>query len=138
MCALPKRRCAARLLLAAALLVGASASPADEDAAMSADDLQQLCAGTDHVSENACRIYILGVTQGVRVGISLAQHGAARPCVPAGMSAEELQKFVKTRLTARLAAVPADRSLDASRFIAAVLASAYPCRRPPAAGSAGG
>jgi Ssp1 endopeptidase immunity protein Rap1a len=131
MYALPKTRSPARLLLTAALLLGASASRADEDAAMSADDLQQLCAGTDHVSENACRIYILGVTQGVRVGISLAQHGGARPCVPAGMSAEELQKFVKTRLTERLAAAPADRSLDASRFIAAVLASAYPCKRPP-------
>ncbi|HSY46524.1 MAG TPA: Rap1a/Tai family immunity protein [Steroidobacteraceae bacterium] len=131
MYALPKTRSPARLLLAAALLLGTSASRADEDAAMSADDLQQLCAGTDHVSENACRIYILGVTQGVRVGISLAQHGGARPCVPAGMSAEELQNFVKTRLTQRLAAAPADRSLDASRFIAAVLASAYPCKRPP-------
>jgi hypothetical protein len=110
MCALPMTRCAVRLLLAVVLVV---------------------CAGTDHVSENACRIYILGVTQGVRVGISLAQHGGARPCVPAGMSAEELQNFVKTRLTQRLAAAPADRSLDASRFIAAVLASAYPCKRPP-------
>jgi hypothetical protein len=47
------------------------------------------------------------------------------------MSAEDLQKFVKARLTERLAAAPADRSLDASRFIAAVLASAYPCKRPP-------
>ena len=131
MCALPMTRCAVRLLLAVVLVVGATASRADEDAAMSADDLQQLCAGTDHVSENACRIYILGVTQGVRVGISLAQHGGARPCVPAGMSAEELQNFVKTRLTQRLAAAPADRSLDASRFITAVLASAYPCKRPP-------
>jgi hypothetical protein len=131
MCALPMTRCAVRLLLTVVLVVGATASRADEDAAMSADDLQQLCAGTDHVSENACRIYILGVTQGVRVGISLAQHGGARPCVPAGMSAEELQNFVKTRLTQRLAAAPADRSLDASRFIATVLASAYPCKRPP-------
>jgi len=132
MYALPKTRSAARLLLAAALLVAASASPADEDAAMSADDLQQLCSGTDHVSANACRIYILGVTQGVHVGLDLARNAShARPCVPAGMSAEALEKLIKKKLAERLAAVPADRDLDASRFIATVLARSFPCPHSP-------
>ena len=45
------------------LLVAQAAAAAPQ--VMSAGDLQQLCAGADHVSVNVCRVYILGVAQGV-------------------------------------------------------------------------
>lgn len=112
-----------------ALLLGAEAPGAQE--AMTADDLQQLCQGSDHVSRNACRIYILGITQGVQLGIRMAQGQGAgsRPCVPAGISAETLEQTVKRRLQKDLGARPGDGTHDAAGFIGVVLAESWPCAR---------
>src|SRR5215472_2483554 len=93
---------------------------APEQPAMTGGDLAQLCTGSDHVSVNACRIYILGVTQGIAVGIRLAAaHSlAARPCVPPETSAEELDAILKKKL----AALDADSGQrDAAGFIGAAL-----------------
>jgi Rap1a immunity proteins len=122
------RSIACALTVAIALLaVHASAA----QPAMTAGDLEQLCAGSDHVSRNACRIYILGVTQGITLGFELAhsQSGRRRPCMPAGISAETLEETVKRRLAALGA--PAERARDAAGFIGAVLAAAFPCTKPP-------
>lgn len=96
---------------------------------MTASDLAQLCSGTDHVSVNACRIYILGVTQGIAVGLRMAGGGVGtrRPCVPRGIAAEELEATVKKRLASPGAATD---SRDASAFIGDVLLAAYPCGKP--------
>src|SRR5208282_5696554 len=87
------------LTLAAALFLTA-AIPAEP--AMTAGDLAQLCSGTDHVSVNACRIYMLGVTQGIAVGMRMAgsSKAASRACVPPGISAGDLEADLKTRLAA--------------------------------------
>jgi Rap1a immunity proteins len=115
--------------LLGAVLMSAT-SPAEP--AMTAGDLQQLCAGTDHVSVNACRIYILGVTQGIAVGLSLGggKGHTAHACVPPGVSAEELEQRIKARLDRRLSASPADQSLDAAGFIGAALTETFPCTKP--------
>ena len=42
------------------------------EAAMTAGDLKELCSGSDHVSRNVCRSYILGVTEGISQGLSIA------------------------------------------------------------------
>lgn len=97
---------------------------------MTAGDLQQLCLGTDHVSKNACRIYILGVTQGIEVGLATADGKGRRPCVPGDTSAEALESTLKTKLDVDLAASPSNRDHDAARFIASVLAHAFPCSKP--------
>jgi hypothetical protein len=111
--------------VAATLLLTAAAP---EEPAMTASDLAQLCGGSDHVSINACRIYILGVTQGIAVGIHLAggKGVASRPCVPTGISADELEAALKKKLAA-LDAESGRR--DAAGFIGAALAAAFPCRR---------
>ena len=71
---------------------------AEPEPAMTAEDLQQLCTGEDHVSRNACRIYILGVTQGIVVGVRMAGGSSAgTPCVPPGTSADAT--VVKVELT---------------------------------------
>jgi Rap1a immunity proteins len=108
-------------------LLATAASPGQP--AMTAGDLGQLCAGTDHVSRNACRIYILGVTQGITLGLSIAEGKSAggRPCVPAGLSAEALEQTVQKRLVGMSSAAERDR--DAAGFIAAVLGSAFPCAK---------
>lgn len=94
--------------------------------AMTAGDLAQLCSGSDHVSVNACRIYMLGVTQGIAVGIHMAAAPgpASRPCVPPGISAEELEASLKKELAA-LDADSAQR--DAAGFLGAALAARFPC-----------
>lgn len=118
------RSIAVALTVTGALLATA-ASP--EQPAMTAGDLGQLCTGTDHVSRNACRIYILGVTQGITLGMSIADGKGGRPCVPAGLSAEALEKTVQKRLAEMSSAAERDR--DASGFIGAVLGSAFPCSK---------
>ena len=118
------------LIVFAALLGTASGS---EENAMTTGDLHELCSGTDHVSKNACRIYILGITQGIAVGLQIAdgKSTGGRPCVPESVSGDALEQKVTAKLGADLAASPAKRNLDASGFIAAVLASAYPCSTAP-------
>jgi len=124
------RSIATALTVAAALLLAAASS---EEPAMTAADLAQLCSGTDHVSRNACRIYILGVTQGMEVGIRMAggRNRAGRPCVPPGISAQELEATVKQKLAALDASAGAR---DAAGFIADVLLKSFPCARSAARG----
>jgi hypothetical protein len=121
------RSIALTLTLFAATLPGAV--QASGESAMTEGDLHELCSGADHVSKNACRIYILGITQGIAVGLQLAsgKTAGARPCVPGSVSCDALEEKVKTQLAADIAAAPANRNLDASGFIAAVLGRAYPC-----------
>jgi Rap1a immunity proteins len=120
-----KRLAAALTVATVAVLLTAASGEAP---AMTVSDLAQLCSGTDHVSRNACRIYILGVTQGISVGLRMGGGAprAGRPCVPSGISAEELEATVKKRLAAPEAATD---SRDASAFIGDVLTTHYPCRK---------
>ena len=96
-------------------------------AAMTAADLKELCAGSDHVSRNVCRIYILGVTEGISQGLSIAAGKGTRACIPEGVSAERLEKTVKARLEEELARSPARGTADAAAFLSAALAQAFPC-----------
>lgn len=115
-------------LAAAAALTLTAAAPAQP--AMTAADLAQLCGGSDHVSVNACRIYMLGVTQGIAVGMRMAaaksrESRESRACVPPGISAEELEATLKKKLAAL---DPDSGQRDAAGFIGAALAAAFPCR----------
>ncbi len=118
------RSIAIALTLAGAVLTSAASSGQD---VMTAGDLQQLCAGTDHVSVNVCRVYILGVTEGIALGMSLAdgKTRGGRPCVPRGMSGDKLELTVKQKLDALTSA--AERDADASQLILAELASTFRC-----------
>jgi hypothetical protein len=120
------------LVLACVAANAAAAQPAAGQPAMTAADLAQLCAGLDHVSRNACRVYILGVTQGIAVGLELAGGRSAhrRPCLPAGVSAETLEQTVKARLASLGTSAQGER--DAASFIGAAVAAAFPCKSAPA------
>ena len=93
---------------------------------VSAQDLAQFCAGSDHVSQNVCRIYILGVAQGVALGMGL-RAGQPRPCVPPELTAEALEARVKERLTQDLTASPQGAAEDAARYVTRVLSELYRC-----------
>ena len=124
------RTLATAMTVTAALFLTAASS---DEPAMTANDLAQLCSGTDHVSRNACRIYILGVTQGIDVGIRLSggKARAGHACVPPGISAEDLEAAVKQRL-AKLDAAAGSR--EAAGLIADVLLKSFPCARSAAPG----
>jgi hypothetical protein len=118
----------ARLIAAltgAGTLLAASAHASE--AAMTAADLKELCSGSDHVSRNVCRTYILGVTEGISQGLRMAAGNGAKVCMPAGVSAEELEKTIKARLDTDLAHSPARGTADAAAFLSAALAQAFPC-----------
>jgi len=97
------------------------------EAAMTAADLKELCAGSDHVSRNVCRIYILGVTEGISQGLSIAAGKGAKACIPEGVSAERLETTIKARLEADLSHSPARGTADAAAFLSTALAEAFPC-----------
>jgi len=120
------RSIAIALTILGAVLSNAAAA---DEPAMTAGDLEQLCAGSDHVSRNSCRIYILGVTQGINLGIKMADGKTAgsRACVPAAISAEELELTVTKKLAAIDGAAERDR--EAAAFIGVALARAFPCPR---------
>jgi hypothetical protein len=116
------------LILGLLLAQAAAAAPQ----VMSAGDLQQLCAGADHVSVNVCRVYILGVAQGIALGLNIAdgKTKGARACLSDGVSAEQLEETLKQRLEKNLAASPAHAEQDAALVLASVLANTFPCPKP--------
>ncbi len=97
---------------------------------MTAGDLQQICLGTDAESKAACRYYILGIAQGIQMGMSIAdgKTGGGRPCVPENTSGSALVLAVKMKMGQDLMVYPDDRKLDASGVVGAITVSNFPCR----------
>ena len=120
---------AGRALVILALMFG-SATAARADGAMTAGDLQQICLGADAESKSACRFYILGIVQGMSVGMNIAdgKTNGGRPCVPEDMPSSALEIAVKSKMGQLLMVFPDDRKLDASGFVAAAIISTFPCR----------
>ena len=102
------------------------------EAAMTAADLKELCSGSDHVSRNVCRVYILGVTEGIAQGLNIAAGKGRRSCVPDGVPAEQLEQTIKAHLEEDLTRSPARGTADAAVFLSTTLAEAFPCARPKA------
>ena len=113
-----------------ALLLTTVAASAGEDNAITAADLQQLCRGSDTTSRNVCRVFIVGVVQGIQLGLQLADRHGARPCVPGATSAEALESTVKAQLDQRLKAAPGDEQQAAAEVIGRVVVHAFPCPQP--------
>jgi len=105
---------------------------ASEDKAMTAGDLQQICIDSIAESKAACRFYLLGITQGISMGMSIAdgKTQGGRPCVPDNLSASAIELAVKMKLGEDLMVFPDDRKLDASGVVGAILVSTFPCHKP--------
>src|SRR5215470_3401958 len=106
-------------------------TPPDEKA-MTAGDLQQICIDSSAESKAACRFYLLGITQGVSMGIAIAdgKTQGGRPCIPDDLSASAIELAVKMKLGQELMVFPDDRKLDASGVVGAILVSTFPCSKP--------
>jgi hypothetical protein len=103
-----------------------------DEKAMTAGDLQEICIGSSAESKAACRFYLLGITQGISMGMSIAdgKTQGGRPCIPDDLSAAAIELAVKMKMGSDLMVYPDDRKLDASGLVGAILASTFPCRKP--------
>lgn len=121
------KQSAVALLCVLALAYSPRAS--NESSPMTAGDLQEICTGQDAGSKAACRFYILGITQGIGIGIAIAdtKPKSMRPCTPENISSSALELAVKMKLGQELMVFPEDKKLDAAGVIGAILADTFPC-----------
>jgi hypothetical protein len=119
-------------LLLLATCQSRSAAADSSQPVMTAADLQQICVASDTTSKNVCRVYILGITQGISIGLDIADGRSTTPraCIPEGLSGEALADAIKTRLGQSLATSPKNQDMDAAKYIAGVMSRAFPCHRP--------
>lgn len=103
-----------------------------DEKAMTAGDLQEICTGSSAESKASCRFYLLGITQGISLGVSIAdgKTQGGRPCIPENLSASAIELAVKMKMGQDLMVFPDDHKLDASGFVGAILVSTFPCRKP--------
>lgn len=117
--------------LLSALMLSSSAMAADSSDTLTVGDLQQICTGQSAESKAACHFYILGVTQGVTMGISIAdgKTNGGRPCIPDNIPADALELTVKSQIGADLMVFPEDKKLDAAGMVGAVLIKRFECNK---------
>jgi hypothetical protein len=73
--------------VAVALLTLAAPARAAETGPMTVADLQEFCTASDEGSKNACRFFIFGVGQGVRLAAAVAGD-KTHFCIPDDLSAQ--------------------------------------------------
>src|SRR6267142_6340712 len=90
------------LTLCCLTIVGMTQSKcaAAEDKAMTAGDLQQICIGSSAESKAACRFYLLGIKQGISMGMLIAdgKTQGGRPCIPENLSASAIELAIKMKM----------------------------------------
>ena len=98
---------------------------------MTAEDLREICIGASAEAKASCRFYLLGITQGVSMGMAIAdgKTQGGRPCIPDNISAAAIELTVKMKLGQDLMVYPDDQKLDAAGLVAAILVSTFPCRK---------
>lgn len=122
------------LTLCCSTIVGTSQTKraSDDEKVMTAGDLQEICIGSSAEAKAACRFYLLGITQGLSMGMSIAdgKTDGGRPCIPENLSGSAIELAVKIKMGQDLMVFPDDRKLDASGFVSAMIVSTFPCRKP--------
>jgi hypothetical protein len=117
------RLCAAAIF---ALLTVAAPARAAETQPMTVGDLQEFCTASDDGSKAACRFFIFGVAQGVRLAAATLGD-KTHYCIPGDLSTAAIELAVKPAIGQHLMVFPADRDLEASGFVGAALIKAFPC-----------
>lgn len=104
-------------------------SAEENGGSLNGSDLQAICSDSSADSKAACRFYILGITQGIELGMGIAdgETQGGRPCIPDNIPSSTLELLVKMKLGQDLMVYPGDKKLSASGIISAILISAYRC-----------
>ncbi|HWG87791.1 MAG TPA: Rap1a/Tai family immunity protein [Candidatus Acidoferrales bacterium] len=98
---------------------------------ITASDLQQICSSQNRDADAPCRFYIMGIVQGITIGLGMADGKVAlgRPCIPDDMQVSKLETLIKAKLGADLMVNPGDKELPASSFVGAVIATTFQCNK---------
>ncbi len=98
---------------------------------MTAGDLQQICSSKNPDIDAPCRFYIMGIVQGITIGLGMADGKVAvgRPCIPDDLQDSKLETLVKAKLGADLTVNPEDKDLPASSFVGAVIGTTFRCSK---------
>ena len=98
---------------------------------MTAGDLQQICSSQNPDVDAPCRFYIMGILQGVTIGIAMGDGKVTggRPCIPDNVQDTTLERVVKAKLGADLMVYPQDKNLPASSFVGGVIANVFACNK---------
>ena len=120
--------CSLLLLLAAFAAVQSTPARANE---MTADDLLQMCSSQSPDVDTPCRLYIMGIVQGITIGLGMADGKVAsgRPCIPDDLQDSKIETLVKAKLGVDLMVNPGDKVLAASSFVGAVVAATFRCNK---------
>jgi hypothetical protein len=117
-----------RTIAAAVFVLLAITAPARaaETQVMTVADLQEFCTASDEGSKAACRFFIFGVAQGLRLAAATLGD-KTHYCIPDDLSAGAMELAVKLAIGQDLMVFPKDRDLEASGFVGAALIKAFPC-----------
>lgn len=98
---------------------------------MTAGDLQEICSSQNPDVDAPCRFYIMGIVQGITIGLGMADGKVAsgRPCIPDDLQDSKLETLVKAKLGADLMVNPGDKELPASSLVGAVIATIFRCNK---------
>ena len=98
---------------------------------MTAGDLQQICSSKNPDVDAPCRFYIMGIVQGITIGLGMADGKVAvgRPCIPDDLPDSKLETLVKAKLGADLMVNPEDKDLPAAGFVGAVIGTTFRCSK---------
>jgi Rap1a immunity proteins len=114
-----------RLMIAALLTIASAQLHAGE--LMTAGKLQEFCSSKDAAIRNACRFYILGVSETLMIAKGVGAD-KARPCIPDGLPEADMVAAYQKAVAVDFVAFPQDRDLPAVSMLSAVMLRAYPCK----------
>lgn len=115
-----------KFCVAAVFALLAAATPAHAAEIMTVGDLQEFCTASDDGDKSACRFFIFGVAQGLRLAAATLGD-KTHYCIPDDLSAGAMELAVKLAIGQDLMVFPKDRDLEASGFVGAALIKAFPC-----------
>jgi hypothetical protein len=126
-----------KMTMAVLVSIVVTSVPGTAKSQMTLADLSQMCATTDPEGKAACRFYILGAFEGLKM--AGAVEPAAKPpmkerssnkqfCVPENLSQAEMVARVVQMASADQATFPEDSKMPAISFVGSVITTSYACR----------
>jgi hypothetical protein len=93
---------------------------------MTVGDLKEFCTSSSYESKAACRFFIYGVVQGIRLATA-PNPRPVRYCLPDELAVSSTEGIVKLAIGQDLMFYPKDSILEASGFVGAAMVKAFPC-----------
>jgi hypothetical protein len=111
------------ILIAASMLVGFNGWC--EAAPLKVSELLLVCTDPGHEAKTACKLYILGVTDGLFASAEAGDH--TKHCLSGVINTDTLVKAFVDNIAGELQRHPDEGDLPAGSVVAVVLDTAFPC-----------